>query len=114
MTRVKRGVIANKRRKNVLKAAKGYRNGRKSKERLAKVAVTKAGAYSLAHRRKKKGVMRRLWQVRLNAALRPLGFSYSKFIHALSKKESTLNRKVLSEIAHNNPDAFKKIVEGVK
>lgn len=114
MTRVKRGTIANKRRSNVLKKAKGYRFGRKSKERLAKVAVTKAGAYARAHRRRKKGDMRREWQVRINAALRALGTTYSKFIGALTKKEIKVDRKILSDIAHNNPETFARIVESVK
>lgn len=114
MSRVKRGVQANKRRSNVLKKAKGYRFGRKSKERLAKVAVTKAGAYARRDRRTKKGVIRRLWQVRINAALRELGTTYSKFIDQLKKKNVDVDRKILSDIAQKNPDSFKRIVENVK
>lgn len=114
MSRVKRGVQANKRRSNVLKKAKGYRFGRKSKERLAKVAVTKAGAYARRDRRTKKGVIRRLWQVRINAALRELGTTYSKFIDKLKKNNVEVDRKILSDIAQKNPDSFKRIVENVK
>lgn len=114
MTRVKRGVISAKRRRNVLSDAKGYRHGRSTKEIGAKVALVKAGAHAFAHRKDKKNDMRKLWTVRLNAALRPLGFSYSKFIDALKKKGITLDRKVLSEIAKNNPEVFAQIVEQVK
>ncbi len=111
MTRVKKGVNALKTRKNVLRKAKGFRFGRSSKEKQAYEALMHAGAYSFAHRRDKKGDFRRLWNVRLNAALRDHGFSYSKFIGALKKKNITLNRKMLSEIAAQNPDLFKRIVE---
>jgi large subunit ribosomal protein L20 len=114
MTRVKRGVISMKRRRNVLADAKGFRHGRSTKEIGAKVAITKAGVHAFAHRKDKKADMRRLWTIRLNAALRPLGFSYSKFIDALKKKNITLDRKVLSEIAKDNADVFTRIVEQVK
>jgi large subunit ribosomal protein L20 len=110
MSRVKRGTTSLKRRKNVLAAAKGFRFGRKSKERDAKVALRKAGVYAFAHRKDKKSDFRGLWMVRLNAALRPLGWSFSKFIGALKKQESDLNRKVLSEIAHQSPESFARIV----
>ncbi len=103
-----------KRRRNVLADAKGYRHGRSTKEIGAKVAITKAGVYAFTHRKDKKNDMRKLWTVRLNAALRPLGFSYSKFIDVLKKKNITLDRKVLSEIARTNPEAFAQIVESVK
>lgn len=114
MTRVKRGVISMKRRRNVLADAKGYRHGRSTKEIGAKVALVKAGVYAFTHRKDKKNDMRKLWTVRMNAALRPLGFSYSKFINALKKKNITLDRKVLSEIARTNATAFAQIVEQVK
>jgi len=114
MTRVKRGVTSMKRRRNVLAAAKGFRHGRKSKEISAKVALVKAGVHAFAHRKDKKSDMRRLWTIRLNAALRPLGFSYSKFIDALKKKNITLDRKVLSEIAQKSPAVFSQIVDQVK
>ena len=114
MTRVKRGVISMKRRRNVLKDAKGFRHGRSTKEISAKVGLIKAGVHAFAHRKDKKADMRRLWTIRLNAALRPLGMSYSKFIDALHKKDIKLDRKVLSEIAKNNPASFTRIVESVK
>ncbi|HQV65051.1 MAG TPA: 50S ribosomal protein L20 [Candidatus Paceibacterota bacterium] len=114
MTRVKRGVISAKRRRNVLADAKGYRHQRSTTERAAKVAIIKAGVYAFTHRKDKKNDMRRLWTIRMNAALRPLGVTYSKFINMLKVKNITLDRKVLSEIARTNPTAFAQIVEQVK
>lgn len=114
MTRVKKGVNALKTRRNVLKQVKGYRHGQSTKERQAYEAISHAGAYAFAHRRDKKGDFRRLWNVRLNAALRAHGWSYSKFIGAMKKKGITVNRKMLSEIARKNPESFKRIVESVK
>lgn len=114
MVRVKRGTTSLKTRRNVLKRVKGYRFGRSTKERQAREAIAHAGNHAFAHRRKKKGDFRQLWTVKLNAALRPLGISYSKFIDALKKKNVTLDRKVLSQIAHEHPETFKRIVETVK
>ncbi len=114
MVRVKRGTTSLKTRRNVLKQVKGYRFGRSKKERQAREAIAHAGNYAFAHRRKKKNDFRRLWTVRLNGALRPLGFSYSKFIGALKAKNIDLDRKVLSEIARLNPDVFAEIVKKVK
>lgn len=111
MTRVKKGVNALKYRRNLLKATKGYRFGRSKKERAASDAILHAGAYAFAHRRDKKGDFRRLWNVRINSALRPLGYSYSKFIGALKKKNITLDRKILSQLAAENPDIFKAVTE---
>ncbi len=103
-----------KKRRNVLSKTKGYRFARSKTERAAKVAVTKAGAYAFAHRKDKKNDMRKLWTIRMNAALRPLGLSYSKFINILKVKGIALDRKVLSEIARTNPTAFAQIVEQAK
>jgi large subunit ribosomal protein L20 len=114
MSRVKRGTISVKRRKKVLTAAKGFRFGRSRKERDAKVALMHAGVYAFAHRKDKKSDFRGLWMVRLNAALRPLGWSFSKFIGAAKKKGFDLNRKMLSEIAQQDPAAFERIVAQVK
>ncbi|MDI9325294.1 MAG: 50S ribosomal protein L20 [Alphaproteobacteria bacterium] len=111
MVRIKRAVHGLKRRKNLLKKAKGYRWNRSSKERQAKDAVLHAGNRAFHHRRKKKGEFRALWQVRITAETRALGYSYSKFMGALKKKKSPLNRKVLSELAAKHPDLFKKIIE---
>lgn len=114
MTRVKKGVNAIKNRRSVLKAAKGFRFRRSNTERAANDALMHAGVYAFAHRRDKKGEFRRLWNVKLNASLRPLGFSYSKFIDALKKKSIALDRKVLASLAENNPEVFKRVVESVK
>ena len=113
MTRVKRGTISLKHRKNILRKAKGYRFGRSKKERQAKEALLHAGVYAFAHRRKKKGDFRQLWQIKINAATREHGMSYSKFMHGLKKKNIGLNRKMLAELAEHNPEIFKKIVKEV-
>lgn len=114
MTRVKRGVAASKRRKNLLKDAKGFRWKRKSHYRAAKEAVIKAGKYALRDRRVKKRTMRRLWITRLNIALRALGLKYSLFIKNLTDKKIEVDRKVLSQMAMENPEVFNKFVESVK
>ena len=114
MSRVKRSKIAMKHRRNVLKQAKGYRFARSMKEVEAKVALRKAGAYAFAHRKDKKTDMRRLWTVRMNAGLRELGITYSVFIDKLTKKGMVINRKMLSELAQDNPETFNRIVEQVK
>src|SRR3989339_203147 len=108
MTRVKGGVISLKRRRNVLKQVKGYRFGRSNKEREAREAIAHAGAHAFAHRRDKKNDYRRLFTTRINAALRPLGLSYSKFIGMLKKENITLDRKILSQIAAERPEIFAK------
>jgi large subunit ribosomal protein L20 len=114
MARVKGGIISAKRRRNVLKRAKGYRHGRGTKERLAKESLVHAGQNAFAHRKDKKVDMRQLWIVRLNAALRAQGFkSYSTFIAALKKNEIGLDRKVLATIAKDHPESFTRIVEKV-
>ena len=111
MTRVKRGTTSLKHRKKVLKKAKGYRFGRSTKERQAKEAILHAGVYALAHRRKKKGDFRRLWNIKINAATRKHGVSYSTFINALKKKKIGLNRKMLAHLAEHNPEIFEKILK---
>lgn len=113
MTRVKKGINALKTRRNILKQVKGYRFGRSKKERAAYEAIFHAGTYAFAHRRDKKGDMRRLWNVRLNAFLNQNGLSYSKFMGALKKKNILLNRKILSELAASRPETFKKILAEV-
>lgn len=114
MTRVKRGTIANKRRKNILSQVKGYRFGRSTKERMAKDAIAHAGTYAFAHRRDKKSDKRRVWQVQINAAVRELGSTYSKFIDKLKKSNIEVDRKILSDIAHNSPATFKRIYDKVQ
>jgi len=114
MSRVKRGTIASKRRKKVLKAAKGFMWRRKSTYRAAKEALLKAGKYAYRDRRNKKRTFRRLWIVRLNAALRMHGEKYSAFIKKMTDKKIEVDRKVLSEMAANHPEQFQKFVESVK
>lgn len=111
MTRVKRGTIKNKRRKNVLKAAKGYRFGRSTKEAAAKDALRHAGAYAFAHRKDKKTDRRGLWQMTISAASKEFGFSYSKFIDAMKKNKIGVDRKILADLAYNEPQTFKRIVD---
>lgn len=114
MTRVKKAVNALKNRRSVLRQAKGFRFRRSKTERAANEALAHAGAYSFAHRRDKKGDFRRLWNVKINAALRPLGFTYSKWIGAAKKKGIALDRKSLAHLAEFKPEAFKKVVALVK
>ncbi len=114
MTRVKKAVHALKNRRSVLKAAKGFRFRRSNTERAANDALMHAGVYAFAHRRDKKGDFRRLWNVKINAALRPLGFSYSKFIDAAKKKGYALDRKILASLAEFKSDVFKRVVETIK
>ncbi len=114
MVRVKRGVTTKRRHKKVLKRAKGFRGGRKNLFKRAKEATIRAGQHAYAHRRTKKRVNRRLWIVRLNAAVRERGLKYSEFIKLLKKNKVELDRKVLSELAVKEPEVFDKIVEEVK
>lgn len=116
MSRVKKGMNALKSRKNVLRQAKGFRFRRSTNERAANEALAHAGAYAFAHRRDKKGDFRRLWNVKINAALRAIDEtqSYSKFIGAAKKKGLALDRKTLAHLAEFKPEAFKKVVAAVK
>lgn len=114
MTRVKRGTTAHKRRKRLLKHAKGFRWGRKSKYKAAKEALMHAWTYAYRDRKVKKREFRKLWQIQINAACRELGISYNKFIFGLKEKKIELDRKVLSELAKEKPEIFKQIVEKVK
>jgi len=114
MARIKRGTTASKRRKNLLKLAKGYKWRRSTHYRAAKEAVLKAGKYAYRDRRTKKRVMRRLWITRLNNALRNHGTTYRAFMHLLKKKEIALDRKVLSQLAMQTPKTFAKFLEKVQ
>src|SRR6185503_3847727 len=106
MARVKRGTMKNKRRKYILAQTKGYRFDRSTKERVAKEAIKHAGIHAFRHRRAKKREFRQLWALRINAAARPLGFSYSKLIGALKKKNIALDRKSLATLAKDHPEVF--------
>ena len=114
MSRVKRGTIHIKKRRRILKAAKGFKWGRKNLIRLATTAVKKAGAHKYRARRTKKRDMRALWNIKINAEARQNNISYSKFIGALKKKNVDLDRKVLADIAEHNPEVFTKIVASVQ
>jgi large subunit ribosomal protein L20 len=114
MSRVKRGVTNHARHKKVLKAAEGYYGRRKNTIRVAKQAVEKAGQYAYRDRRVKKRNFRALWIQRINAAVRDYGLTYGRFIDGLSKAEVAVDRKVLSDLAITQPDAFKVLVEKAK
>ena len=114
MVRVKKSTAARKHRRHLLKHAKGFKWGRKSKLRAAKDALRHAWTYAYRDRKAKKRTNRQLWELQINAAVRPLGINYSKFIHALKLKKVELDRKVLSELAKKFPKIFAKIVEEVK
>lgn len=103
-----------KRRRNVLSMTKGYRFGRSTKEAQAKEAIRHAGLHAFAHRRDKKNDFRKLWTVRINAGVRALDMSYSKFIDALKKKGSQLDRKVLAQIAQESPETLGRIIKEVQ
>lgn len=114
MTRVKRGVMTHKKHKNWISLAKGYRRMNGNVYSRVRTAVMKAGQNSYIGRKAKKRNFRRLWNVRLNNAVRPLGMNYSTFIHSMYVKRVGLNRKVLSNLAISNPEVFAKVVEFVK
>ena len=114
MPRVKRGVTAKARHKKVLEQAKGFRGRRGNVYRIAKEAVMKAGQYAYRDRRNKKRVFRQLWIARINAASRAAGITYSKFMAGLKKASIDIDRKVLADMAVNDPAGFGSIVEKVK
>ncbi|AKJ29667.1 50S ribosomal protein L20 [Caldimonas brevitalea] len=114
MPRVKRGVTARARHKKVLALAKGFRGRRKNVFRIAKQAVMKAGQYAYRDRRAKKREFRRLWIARINAAAREQGITYSKFMNGIKKAAIDIDRKVLADLAVNDPAAFGSIVAKVK
>jgi large subunit ribosomal protein L20 len=114
MTRVKRGTTAHKRRKKIIKLAKGFKWGRKAKYKLAKDALKHAWAHAYKDRRRKKRDFRRLWQIKINAASRQHGLTYSRFINKLKKAKIEIDRKILAHLAEKQPEVFKKIVEKTK
>ena len=113
MTRIKKGAAAHKHRKHLLKNAKGFKYGRKSKYKLAKDALRHAWTYSYRDRKVKKRTFRQLWQLQINAVTREMGMSYSKFIGGLKKKNISIDRKVMAQLIEKYPNIFKKIVEEV-
>ena len=114
MARIKGAMMTRKRRNKVLKAAKGYWGSKSKHFKMAKEAVMKSGNYAFAGRRMKKRDFRRLWITRINAAARMNGISYSVLMNGLKKHNITINRKMLADIAVNDPAAFTKLVETVK
>lgn len=106
--------MKSKHRRYILKQVKGYRFDRKSKERIAKVAIKKAGTHAFKHRRAKKREFRNLFTLRINAAIREHGLSYSRFIAALKKSQVGLDRKVLAALAKDHAEVFARVVESVK
>jgi len=113
MPRSRNTTASHARRKKILKQARGYYSGRSRLLRTARDAVWKAGAFSYAHRRKRPGDFRRLWIMRINAACRQYGLSYSKFIHGLNLQNIQIDRKILADLAVNEPGAFKALAERV-
>lgn len=114
MPRVKRGKSKNKRRKNLLKHAKGFMWTRSTKYRQAKEALLHAWSFQFADRKKKKRNFRRLWQIKINAGARENGLSYSKLINNLKKAKIELDRKILADLAQHEPEIFKNIIETAK
>ena len=114
MSRIKRAVGARKHRKHLMKHAKGFSFGRKSKFKLAKDALRHAWTYAYRDRKVKKRTFRNLWNIQINALARQNGITYSRLIEGLKKKQIELDRKVLSELANDYPEVFIKIVETVK
>src|SRR5215467_2420555 len=114
MSRVKRGVAGHAKHKKVYKAAKGYYGRRKNTIRIAKQAVEKAGQYAFRDRKRKKRTFRALWIQRINAAVRPFGLNYSRFMDGIAKAGIMVDRKVLSDLAIVEPAAFQAIVEKAK
>mgnify|MGYP001006358822 CR=1 FL=1 len=114
MTRVKRGTIALKRRRKILKQVKGFRHGRGTKERQAKDALLHAGAYAFAHRKDKKSDKRGLFQTKIGAAAKAEGISFSKLMGALKKKDIKLDRKILATLAEKHKDTFSRIIAKAK
>ena len=114
MPRVKRGTIKHKKRERLLRYTKGFRWSRKSKKRAAKEALLHAWTHAYAGRKQKKRDFRRLWNIKISAAVRAEGMTYSRFIASLKKNNIKLDRKILADFAANEPQVFKKVVELVK
>ena len=109
MARVKGGIASQKRRKHLLAQTKGFRWGRKSKVRLAKQAIFKAGRYAFRDRRVKKREFRKLWQIKIGISSRELGLNYSRFINGLKTGKIELDRKILASQAEKHPEIFKEV-----
>lgn len=114
MTRIRRGVTKRRRHKKILKMTKGHQGGRHRLFRQANESMLHAYSYAFAHRRERKGDMRKLWNVKINAAARANGITYSKLIHGLKLAGVEVNRKMLADIAMRDPAAFAQIAETAK
>lgn len=114
MTRVKRGVQKRARKKKIIKLAKGFKWRRKSNYRAAKEALMHAWTYAYRDRRNKKRNFRNLWNIKINAICRENGISYSRFINIIKKADIIIDRKVLSQLAENHTETFKRIIEEIK
>jgi large subunit ribosomal protein L20 len=114
MSRIKRGITTRAKHKKLLVKTKGFRHGRKKLVRMARQADLKAGQYAYRDRRSKKRMFRRIWIVKINAACRENGIKYSQFIKGLKDKKIELDRKILADLAENNPDEFARVVEKIK
>ena len=114
MARVKSGIITRKKHKKVLKRAKGYFGAKSIRFRMAKQAVMKSGQYAFVGRKLKKRDFRRLWIARINAAARANGINYSTLINGMKKANININRKMLAEMAVNDPKAFSEVVAAIK
>ena len=114
MTRIKRGVAAHKRRKYVLKRTEGFTNRRRTNAIAAKEALLHADSYAYGHRRLKKRDFRKLWTIRVNAAAREQGITFSWLLGALRKNQLLLNKKMLAELAVRNPKAFEAVIASIK
>ena len=114
MSRVKRGTMHAKRRRNLLKDVKGFGYGRKKLVKVAKQALTKALAHSYVDRRRKKRDFRRLWNIKINAAACEAGTTYANLIHGLKEKNIILNRKILAELGEKHKDVFQQVVAAIK
>ncbi len=113
MARVKGGLMAQKRKRNILDEVKGYRFGRSTKKAQAREAIYHAQTYAFAHRKDKKNDFRRLWTVRINAALMEHGIKYSRFIDMLKKADIQLDRKIMAQLAVEQPESFARVVAEV-
>jgi len=114
MARVKKALNAKKNHKKILKLAKGYYGAKSKQFKTANQAVMKSLSYAYTGRKLRKRELRKLWITRINAAARIHGMSYSRFINALKQNDIEINRKMLSEMAVNDPDGFKNLIESVK
>jgi large subunit ribosomal protein L20 len=113
MARVKRGTTKLKHRKSILQKTKGMVGNIRKKERQANEVLAHAGNHAFQHRHKKKGDFRALWTVRINAAVRPLGTTYSRLIKAMGEKKIAINRKMLAELAKDQPETFERVVKEI-